>query len=382
MTEPLPDTGRMLTSTLTPDRMLTLAIADARVAPPASDEVVLRIEASPINPSDMMTMLAGADPQSAQFSSDGNVIAHITPDEARRRAGRFGQPLGIGLEGAGTVIAAGADAQGMIGRRVAALTLGRGTFGEYLTLKAADCVPLPSHLSARDGAALFTNPLTALAIAETVRLEGQSALIHTAAASNLGRMLVQICRDDGIALINLVRRDEQAALLRDLGAEYIVNSSAPTFRADLRAAITATGATIAFDALGGGTMCGELLEAMEDVAAARMPFYSPYGSAEMKQVYIYGRLDPAELALEPGHYGMVWTVRHWFMGATLERLAPERFLALRQRVLDEATTTFASPFTRTISLDQLLDRESMLAYTRAATGVKFLIDPTLEEAAP
>lgn len=374
MTGTMPDSGRLLTSTLDADGTLTLRIADAPVPRPASDEVVLRIEASPINPSDMMTMLADADPAGAEFT-DGCVMLRLAAGEASRRAGRIGRPLGIGLEGAGTIVAAGSDAQGMVGRTVAALTMERGMFGQYLTLKAADCVPLPDGLSARDGAALFTNPLTALSIVETVRLEGCAALIHTAAASNLGRMLVRICRDVGMPLVNIVRRPEQADLLRELGAKHIVNSASPTFAQDLRAAIAATGATIAFDAIGGGGMAAELLAAMEDVAAAQMPFYSPYGSAGMKQVFVYGRLDPAPLTLDPGRYGLQWNLRHWYMGATLERLPPERFMALRQRVLDEATTTFASPFTRTISLDQLLDRDTMLAYTRQSTGDKFLIDP-------
>jgi NADPH2:quinone reductase len=380
MTGPLPESGRMLTSTLAPDGTLTLQIAPVPVAAPAADEIVLRIEATPINPSDMMTMLASADPACATFGHEATgpvVTIQLAPEETLRRQGRLHQPLGIGLEGAGTVIAAGADAVGMVGCRVAALTMGRGMFGQYLTLKAADCVPLPEGLSARDGAALFTNPLTALAIVETVRLEGGTALIHTAAASNLGRMLVRICQGEGMPLVNVVRRSEQVALLRELGAEHVVNSSAPTFREDLRAAIAATGATIAFDALGGGGMAGELLAAMEDAVIARMPGYSPYGSAEMKQVFIYGRFDPAPLMLDPGRYGMLWNVRHWYMGATMERLAPERFLALRQRALDEATTTFASAFTRTISLDEVLDRDTMLAYTRQSTGEKFLIDPML-----
>ncbi|HEX8056546.1 MAG TPA: NADH oxidase, partial [Novosphingobium sp.] len=237
--------------------------------------------------------------------------------------------------------------------------------------------PLPAGTSPRDGADAFCNPMTALAIAETVRLDGHKALVHTAAASNLGRMLVAICREDGIPLVNVVRRAEQAQILVDLGAEHICNSSAPDFAAQLRAAIAATGATIAFDAIGGGDTPGILMEAMEDVAAAQMGSYSPYGSMTLTQVNIYGHLDGSPTVLHNERYGMLWSVNNWALPQTIGRVGPERAAEMQARVLAGLKTTFASHYTREISLAEALERDTMLAYARMATGEKFLINPTL-----
>jgi hypothetical protein len=244
-------------------------------------------------------------------------------------------------------------------------------------VSGAECALLPQDVSSRDGADVFCNPMTALAIAETVRLEGHGALIHTAAASNLGRMLLRICREDGIPLVNVVRRAEQAELLIADGAEHVCNSSAGDFAEQLRAAVAATGATIAFDAIGGGGMPGLLLETMEAVAAAKMGFYSPYGSLGLKQVFIYGHLDRSPTVLDNARYGMLWDVRHWAMPQTLARVGPERAAQMQQRVLAGLNTTFASRFTREISLAEALNPEVMAAYARMRTGEKFLINPTL-----
>jgi hypothetical protein len=219
--------------------------------------------------------------------------------------------------------------------------------------------------------------MTALSIVEEVRLAGQSALVHTAAASNLGQMLVRICREDGFALVNIVRREEQAQLLRSLGAEHVCVSSAPSFGEDLRSAIAKTGATMAFDAIGGGLMPGTLLGAFEDAAAARLRYWAPYGSPDDKRVLIYGRLDEAPLVLDPGAYGMIWRLEHWYMGATLARIDPSRIGAMRERVLAGITTTFASDFAREIPLSGLLDRDTLVAAARQSTGGKFLVNPTL-----
>lgn len=376
MTTNLPSRGLQLQSMLEADGTLRLELAEAPTVQPGSDEVVIRVEAAPINPSDLMTLLAAGDPVQARFEA-GGVTLQLSPEETKLRAGRFGQPLTVGLEGSGTVIAAGENAEQLLDRKVAVLSLGRGTFGQYVTVKAAECVALPESISVKEGAAVFCNPLTTLAMAETVRLEGHSALIQTAAASNLGQMLVRICQEDGIPLVNIVRREEQVDLLKGLGAEHICNSGVPTFQEDLRKAIAATGATIAFDAIGGGTIVGELHKAMEDVAVSRMDFYSPYGSTELKQVYIYGHLDRSPMVLHNSQYGMLWDVRHWAMPQTMARVGPERAAELQQRVLAGLKTTFASHFGREISLAEALDRETMLAYSKLGTGGKFLINPTL-----
>lgn len=378
MSANLPDEGLQLQSTLEADGTLRLGLAMAPVAQPGEGEVVLRVEAAPINPSDIMTMLAFADPAQATFSGSGRnaqVIARLTADAAASKSGRFGQPLAVGLECAGTVIAAGEKAEHLLGRRVAAISLSRGSFGQYLTLAAAQCAPLPDDVGTREGAAVFCNPMTALAMVETVRLDGHAAMVQTAAASNLGRMIVHICREDGIPLVNVVRREEQADLLRSIGAQHVVNSGAPTFRADLRRAIAQTGARIAFDAIGGGTMVHELHLAMEEAAVARMDFYSPYGSPERKQVMIYGRLDTSPTVIDAGGYGMLWDVTHWYQGTTMARIPPARAGKLLERVLAGIKTTFASSYAREISLAQALEPDILHAYTRQETGGKFLINP-------
>jgi NADPH:quinone reductase-like Zn-dependent oxidoreductase len=380
MTDNLPGHGRQLTSTLAADGTLHLALADRPVDQPAADEVVVRLEAVPINPSDLMTLLAGGDPANGRFGAGAHgpeVTIPLAPAQAQGYAGRIGAALEPGLSGAGTVVAAGAEARSLLGRRVAALSLRRGTFGQYVTVSTAECAALPDAVSSREGADVFCNPMTALAIAETVRLEGHKALIHTAAASNLGRMLVRICQEDGIPLVNVVRREEQARLLREIGAEHVCNSSAPDFAEQLRAAIAATGATAAFDAIGGGDTPGLLIEAMEAVAAAQMGFYSPYGSLTLKEVFVYGHLDPAPTVLHAERYGMFWNLRHWALPQTMGRVGPERIAEMQNRVLAGLTTTFASHYAREISLAEALDRDTMLAYARMATGEKFLIDPTL-----
>jgi hypothetical protein len=327
-----------------------------------------------------MSLLPGAEPARALFEGTPQrprVTIALPPEASAAFAGRHGQSLPAGLAGAGTVVAAGRNAAALIGRQVTALSLRAGSFGEYVTVGPGEYAPLPEGVTPREGADAFCNPMTALAIVEAARLAGHGALIHTAAASNLGRMLVRICAEDRVPLVNVVRRQEQADLLRALGAEHVVNSGAPTFREDLRAAIAATGATIAFDAIGGGAMPGELLEAIEDVEAARMPFYSPYGSTTFKQVFIYGHLDRSPTVLHNARYGMLWELRNWAMTQTLAQAGPERAAQMLQRVLAGLTTTFASHYTREISLAQALDPAIMLAYSRMTTGEKYLINPSL-----
>ena len=372
----LPTSGQQIQSTLASDGTLSIALAETPVPPPGEGQVLLRVEAAPINPSDLMPLLAHADPAGAMRDGE-RTIFRLSPEDAAAKAGRFGQPLPVGLEGAGTVIAAGAGGEHLVGKRVAALSMTSGTYSQYAVVGVQECMPLADDVTATQGSALFCNPMTALAIAETVRLEGASALVHTAAASNLGQMLVKICLEDGIPLVNVVRRQEQANLLHGLGAEHVVNSSLPSFPDDLRQAIARTGATIAFDAIGGGGSVRTLLEAMEDVAADKLPGYRPYGSADNKQVFIYGHLDPSPIQLDVDGLGMIWEVRHWAMPATMARVTPERAMEMTMRVAAGIKTTFASRFTREIALSDLLDPDILRACARMATGEKYLINPML-----
>lgn len=370
-------TGRELRSTVREDGTLQLRFEHVSIADPAADEVIVRIEAAPINPSDLGLLLGPADISTlrAEGTAGRPVLTFDVP--AARLAGvtaRLGQSLPVGNEGAGTVIAAGADATALLGRRVG--MLGGAMYADHRKLKARDVVPLPEGASAADGASMFVNPLTALGFVETMRREGHKAIIHTAAASNLGQMLQKLCLQDGIPLVNIVRSEEQAAILRGIGATHVLNSRDADFHARLVEAIVETGATIAFDAIGGGTLGSEIVQAMEQAAARSLTEYSRYGSNVFKQLYIYGALDLSPTTLNRLAFGFQWSVSGWLVTPFLMKAGQEVVMRLRQRVVDELTTTFASHYTRTISLAEVLDPEILRAYERKATGEKYLIDPT------
>jgi NADPH:quinone reductase len=280
----------------------------------------------------------------------------------------------VGNEGAGTVVAAGSDpaAQALLGKLVAGI--GGAMYAQYRTLKAADVLPLPPGASAADGASCFVNPLTALGMVETMRREGHTALVHTAAASNLGQMLNRICLKDGVQLVNIVRSAEQARILKEIGATHVVDSTAESFLDDLTKALVDTGATLAFDAIGGGKLAGQILGAMEVAANQRATVYSRYGSSVHKQVYIYGGLDTSPTVLNRS-YGMAWGLGGWLLTPFLMKIGAAEGQKLRQRVADELKTTFASHYTAEIGLAEALDPAVAAAYNRRATGEKYLINP-------
>lgn len=371
-------TGRELRSTVREDGTLTLSLEDVDPGTPAADEVIVRVEAAPINPSDLGLLLGPADVASlsASGTAERPVLTFDVP-EARRGAvkARLGQSLAVGNEGAGTVVAAGADAAALEGRRVG--MIGGAMYADYRKLKARDVVPLPEGASAADGASMFVNPLTALGFVETARNEGHKAIVHTAAASNLGQMLQKVCLKDGVPLVNIVRSDEQAQILRAIGATHVLNSRDDDFRARLVDVIAETGATVAFDAIGGGTLGSDIVQAMEAAASRSMAEYSRYGSNSFKQLYIYGALDLAPTTLNRLAFGFRWSVSGWLLTPFLQSVGMEVAMRLRKRVADELTTTFASSYTRTISLAEALDPDVLRAYERKATGEKYLIDPTL-----
>ncbi len=364
-----------LRSLATNEGELQLSLMRVPVAEPGPDEVLVRIDATPINPSDIGLLFGAADMHNAKFSGSGDDVKVIAPiPEAYRRsmAARVGQSLPVGNEGAGEVIKAGANAQNLLGRTVA--ILGGAMYAQYRTLKASDCLQLPAGTSAAEGASCFVNPLTALGMTETMRREGHSALVHTAAASNLGQMLSKICLKDGIQLVNIVRSEEQTKILRDAGAVHVVNSSKPSFMDDLVAALTDTGATIAFDAIGGGKLAGQILTAMEAAAVRKMKEFSRYGSTTYKQVYIYGGLDTGPTILNRA-FGMSWGLGGWLLTPFLMKIGREETEKLRQRVAREIKTTFASHYAKTISLSEALSAGAIVAYNKKSTGEKYLINP-------
>ena len=366
-----------LRSLIRPDATLELSLAEVPMpAPAAPDEVVLRMEAAPLNPSDLGLLFGGADMRKAQASGSAErpvITAPLSPAVMAAMTARVGESMPVGNEGAGTVVAAGSSpaAQALMGRRVAAL--GGAMYARYRAVPAAQCLPLPEGASAAQGASCFVNPLTALGMVETMRREGHTALIHTVGASNLGQMLNRICLKDGVPLVNIVRQPAQAELLRAQGAAHVVDSSAPGFEAALADAVAATGATLAFDAIGGGKLAGQLLLAME-AAILRRPgqAYSRYGSDVHKQVYVYGSLDRGPIELARG-FGMAWSVGGWLLFPFLQKTDPARLQQLKQRVADELTTTFASHYTRELTLAQALSLEAIAQYGRMASGEKALI---------
>lgn len=365
-------TGKQIFTTLAADGTLTVEVAESAFPAPTGNQVLVRIEAAPINPSDLALLFGQAELENAQYSP-GRIVAKMPEPFLSGMKGRQGQRLPVGNEGAGTVVAAGEGeaAQALLGQRVACVP--GAAFAEYAIADAAMCLPLGDH-SAEEGASSFVNPMTALGFAETARMEGHRAIIHAAAASNLGQMLVRICQEDGIELVNIVRKPEQAELLRGIGARHVVDSSAADFMAQLRAAIEATGAYLGFDPIGGGTMIDSCFKAMEQVATARMGEYSRYGSNQPKKMYIYGRLDLGPTILTPA-YGFAWTLSGWILTPFLAKAGVETIGRMRQRVLAGLTTTFASHYKRKVTLEEMLTRDAALDYRAMRTGEKYLVTP-------
>jgi NADPH2:quinone reductase len=378
MTDPIPASGLQLRSLIKPEGELELSLVETPVSAPEPDEVLLRVEASPINPSDIGLLFGAADMSTAVHGGTPQrpVLTAKVPERFMKgMAGRLGQSMPVGNEGAGVVIAAGSSgaAQALLGKTVAALA-GGGMYGQYRSVKLAQCLVLPEGTRAAEAASCFVNPLTALGMVETMRREGHKALVHTAAASNLGQMLNRICIKDGIALVNIVRKPEQEQLLRAMGATHVCNATSPTFMEDLTQALQATGATLAFDATGGGKLAGQILNAMEAALNRNAMEYSRYGSTTHKQVYIYGGLDTGPTEFNRG-FGMSWGMGGWLLFPFLQRSSPETVAALKQRVASELKTTFASHYAREISLAEALSPAAVAAYGQRATGAKYLINP-------
>ena len=368
-----------LRSTIKQDGTLELSLAATPIPQPNNDEVLVRVEASPINPSDLGLLFGMADMTTAETSGSAEapvVTARVPEKLMRAMAPRVDQSLPAGNEGAGVVVAAGADdtAQALMGKTVA--ILGGAMYSQYRCVPAKQALLLPDGTTPAEGASCFVNPLTALGMVETMRLEGFTALVHTAAASNLGQMLQKICLQDDVQLVNIVRKTEHVELLKSIGAINVCNSSEPTFMQDLTDALIATGAMLAFDATGGGKLAGQILTCMEAAANATATEFNRYGSTTHKQVYIYGGLDrtPTELTR---NFGMAWGLGGWLLMPFLQKIGPEAAQQLRERVAAEIKTTFASTYTQEVSLADALSLEAISVYGKQATGEKYLINPNL-----
>ncbi len=373
----VPETGLEIRSLVSDDGRVTLGLRRADIAPPTDDEVVVRVEAAPINPSDLGTMFAVADPESAVGVEEGGlpgVSATISAEVMAGQAGRIGMPMPAGNEGAGTVIAAGAspEAHALVGKVIGFLS--GDAYAEFRTVNVAQCLPMPDGTDVADAAAAFVNPLTALGMVETMKAEGHTALLNTVGASNLGLMLNRVCVADGVGLVNIVRKPEQVELLRGEGAEHVCDSSADSFISDLTDAMRATGATIAFDAIGGGDLAGTVLSCMEKVAEEGAGQFNTYGSDTFKQVYIYGGLDRGPTTLRRD-FGLSWAVGGWLLTPFLMKLGEGDAERLSRRVAEEITTTFASSYGMRLSLADVVDPDQVRRYARTATGDKALVTP-------
>ncbi len=375
----LPTDGRALFSTANADGTLTVSLMPQQLAPLAEDELLLRVEATPINPSDLGLLFGPADVASARVdggAANPSMVIDIPAPFQRAVAARVGQPMPVGNEGAGTVIAAGASpaAQALIGRVVA--TFGGAMYRNYRTVRIAEALVLPEGSSAREGASLTVNPLTAMAMVGTMRREGHSALVHTAAASNLGQMLVRYCLAEAVPLVNIVRSQAQADLLKGLGATHVVDSSSPDFFSKLVDALVETGATLAFDAIGGGKLAGQILTAMEAAQVKKGAAFSVYGTTIHKQVYIYGGLDMGPTEFNRS-FGLQWGICGFLLTPYLMKVGLEEMIAMRERVIAHRGDIFASSYTAEISLNDMIDPAIAAAYQAKATGSKYLLNPSL-----
>ncbi len=376
----LPKTYLQMLSTITQDAELRMELIEQAMPLPKADEIIVRVEATPINPSDHGVMFGWSSMDKARTTGSGakSVLhAPVSPQGMGVMKARIGQALPIGNEGAGTVVGAGKSdaAQALMGKTVA--IFGGGMYTQYRCISVDSCLPLlPGH-TAKDGASSFVNPLTSLSMVEVMKMEGHSALVHTAAASNLGQMLNLICQADGVDVVNIVRRQKQVDILKGLGAKYICNSGSENFMAELTEAIHATGATLAFDATGGGQLASQILQAMEAAAARTPGAYSIYGSVHHKQVYLYGGLDVSPTVLSRG-YGMAWGVGGWLLPNFLAKAGPDVGQRLRMRVAKELKTTFASHYTDEISLSEALQADVVARYNAKSTGSKFLMCPQVD----
>ena len=368
--------SKQIRSEVTKEGKLLIYVESTAMPEPKEDEVLIRIEASPINPSDLGLLIGPADVSSMSVSGEGEnavVTMDIPEGLLRMLETRLDQSLPVGNEGGGVVVKAGSkDLEDLVGKTVG--VAGGSMYSQYRCVNAASCFVMHDGVTSAESASCFVNPLTALGMVETMRLENHSALVHTAAASNLGQMLIKICLDEDVPLVNIVRKEEHVEKLNSLGAKFVCNSSKETFMQDLVSALVETGATIGFDATGGGKLSGQILTAMEVAANQTATEYNRYGSNTFKQVYIYGGLDRSPTTLNRA-FGFSWGLGGWLLTPFIGRIGPEKFEELKQKVADEIKTTFASHYTKEISLEEVLQPENINVYSKQATGEKYLVNP-------
>jgi NADPH2:quinone reductase len=371
--------SKEIRSTVTGDGNVEISIAKVDIPTPADDEVLIEIYAAPINPSDLALLTTfGGDVSNIKISGSGdNTVASMSvhPAVMRSMKSRVGQSMPVGNEGAGVVVDAGINAKSLIGKTVG--LAGGAMYSQYKCAPAVNCLVMDDGIAPSEAASSFVNPMTALSFVETMKMENHSAIVHTAAASNLGQMLVKVCKSENIPLVNIVRKEEQVDILKNIGAKYICNTNESDFMESLVGALTETGATLGFDATGGGNngeLAGQILAAMEVAANNASGEYSRYGSETYKQVYIYGGLDPSPTILKRS-YGMSWGLGGWLLTPMLGKIGMEKFQEMRARISKEIKTTFASEYSQEISFEEMLQPEIINSYVKQKTGSKFLVNP-------
>ncbi|MDA7701607.1 zinc-binding dehydrogenase [Gammaproteobacteria bacterium] len=372
-------TSKEIRSKVTSEGNIEISIATVAKPIPSDDEVLIRVEAAPINPSDLGLLLSfGADLTSINVTGSGDETVtsmKIHPGLMGAMKPRLDESMQVGNEGSGVIVEAGVNAKDLVGKTVG--LAGGSMYSQYRCVPAASCLVMNDGTSSSEAASSFVNPLTALAFIETMKMENHTAIVHTAAASNLGQMLVKICKADSVPLVNIVRKQEQVDILKNIGAEHICNTSDPDFMETLVTALIATGATLGFDATGGGNggeLPGQILAAMEIAANKTAKEYSRYGSDTYKQVYIYGGLDQSPTILKRA-FGMSWGLGGWLLTPMIGKIGMERFGQMRQRVAKEITTTFASTYVQEVSFEEMLQPEIIKSYAKQATGKKYLVTP-------
>ena len=371
--------SKEIRSTVTGEGNIEISIAKVDKPIPADDEVLIEVHAAPINPSDIGLLITFAgDLSNINISGSGDDLVasmKIHPGLMASMKSRLDKSLTVGNEGSGIVVDAGKNAEELIGKTVG--LAGGSMYSQYICVPAINCLVMEEGTTPKEAASSFVNPLTALSFIETMKMENHSAIVHTAAASNLGQMLVKICKDDEIPLVNIVRKQEQVDMLKNIGAEYVCNTSDPDFMDTLVKAIMETGATLGFDATGGGNsgeLPGQILSAMEAAANKTSKEYSRYGSETFKQVYIYGGLDQSPTILKRS-YGMSWGLGGWLLTPMLGKIGMDKFQTMRARIAKEIKTTFASTYIREISLEEMLQPEVINSYAKHKTGNKYLVNP-------
>ena len=373
------ENSKEIRSNVTSDGNIEISIASVEKPRPAENEVLIKVEASPINPSDLGLLISfAADLDSLNVTGSGDETVakmKVHPGLMKAMAPRLDQSMKVGNEGGGVIEGAGTGAEDLIGKTVG--VAGGAMYSQYRCVPASSCLVMDDSTTSAEAAYSFVNPLTVLGFIETMKMENHTAILHTAAASNLGQMLVKVCKDDSVPLVNIVRKSEQVDLLKNLGAEHVCNTSEPDFMDSLVNALVATGATLGFDATGGGNegkLAGQILSAMEIAANKTAKEYSRYGSDTFKQVYIYGGLDQSPTILNRS-FGMQWALGGWLLTPMIGKIGMERFQQMRERVAKEIKTTFASHYTQEVSFEEMLQPETIKAYAKQATGEKYLVTP-------